>query len=158
MNPTEWNDAVAASNKRISRLERVRSTLTTNEKAAVVKETQSYREALARQHPSLSADMVKYLSEELLMSPAFLGTVMGTVRELPADRAGWDSLARSTVAKDELAQANLIRANEKLRDQLSEQVLNEMYGPTKMAMARDGSLDAHIAGIVDQMISERAGL
>jgi len=115
--------------------------------------------ALARVYGHrLDARVSERIIEGMILAPEVLCSIGGGVNELPTDAKGWDAWARETANKEPLAKLSIDASDAVLKEKIRQQALDAMRPEQRLQMARAGTLDDHIEGIVREKIETRAGV
>jgi len=94
----------------------------------------------------------------LVLVPEVLCTIGGGMDELPTTAQGWDSFARELAEREPLAKLSIDHSDAQLKETIRQETLAAMRPEERLKMARAGTLDEHLDGIVKAQIESRAGL
>jgi hypothetical protein len=149
-------DEIDRENKRQSRIATQNEGLTHSQRERLNPAKHAAEVALARAYSGrLNEGISKRIVEGLVLQPEVLCTISGGVNELPITQQGWDSFVRGLADAEPLAQMSIDSADADLKRDIGEEALDAMQPKVKMHMARMGTLDDHIAGIIKAKLTER---
>ena len=94
----------------------------------------------------------------LILSPEVLCTIGGGVNELPTTVQGWDAFMKDAAEQEPLAKLSIDHADAQLKESIRCDALDALKPERRISMARAGTLDDHLDGIVQSTIESRAGL
>ena len=104
----------------------------------------------------LNSQVAARIVEGIILKPEVLCTVGGGVNELPTTPQGWDAFAKDAANAEPLARLSIDHSDAQLRESTRRDVLEGMNPARKMAMARDGTLDAHLEQAVMERLEARS--
>jgi hypothetical protein len=107
-----------------------------------------------RLDPAVSTRIV----EGMILLPEVLCSIGGGVNELPTNAKGWDAWAKDAASKEPLAKLSIDASDASLKEELRQKTLSAMRPERRLHMARAGTLDDYIEGIVCEEIEARSGV
>ncbi|PIE14851.1 MAG: hypothetical protein CSA68_09280 [Rhodobacterales bacterium] len=151
--------AIDAEKNRQSRIDAQRVVTPPHQIKRLEEAQMNARVALARKYGHrLDARVSERIIDGMILLPEVLCTIGGGVDELPNDAKGWDRWAANAVSQEPLAQLSIDASDAALKEELRKKTLAAMRPEQRLQMARAGTLDDHIEGIVREKIEARAGV
>lgn len=96
--------------------------------------------------------------EGMVLLPEVLCSIGGGVNELPTTTKGWDAWAKVAVSMEPLAKLSIDASDASLKEELRQKALSALRPEQRLQMARAGTLDDHIEGVVREQIEARSGV
>ena len=152
-------DVIDAEKDRQSRIDAQRAVTPPHQIKRLEEAQMNARVALARKFGHrLDARVSERIIDSMILMPEVLCTIGGGVNELPIDAAGWDVWAADVVSSEPLAKLSIDASDASLKEELRQKALSELRPERRLQMARAGTLDEHIEGVVREQIETRSGV
>jgi hypothetical protein len=157
MSQQSIQNEIDLENKYLSRIATQLDGMPTHQENRLDTAKHSTHVALARVYGNrLNEHVSKRIVEGIVLNPAVLCTITGGMNELPTSQQGWDSFARELVDSEPLAKLSIDHADAELKDEIRAEAMCNMRPEDKIKMARAGTLDDHLAGIVAAKLEARS--
>lgn len=104
----------------------------------------------------LNQEVASRIVTGMVLDPACLCSVGGGVQELPNTSQGWDAYARELANKEPLAKLSIDHSDAALKETIRNEAEQRLRPEDRIAMARAGMLDDHLAAIVATELEARS--
>lgn len=152
-------DVIDAENDRQSRIDAQLAVMPPHQMQRLEAAKLNARIALARVYGHrLDTRVSERIIDGMILLPEVLCSVGGGVDELPKNAIEWDAWAKDATSKEPLAKLSIDASNAALKEEIRQNVLSAMRPETRLQMARAGTLDDHIEGVVREQIEARSGV
>lgn len=157
MSQQSIQNEIDLENKRVSRIATQIDDMPSHQRYRLDAAMHSTEIALARVYGNrLNEHVSKRIVEGIVLDPAVLCTISGGVNELPTSQQGWDAFARDLASNEPLAKLSIDHSDAELKDEIRAEAMCNMRPDDKIKMARAGTLDGHLAGIVAAKLEARS--
>ena len=144
-------------NKRESRILTQLEGLTHTQKERLNAAKHATEVALARVYgPRLNEAISKRIVAGIVLQPEVLCTISGGMNELPTTQEAWDSYARVLAEDEPLAKLSIDHSDSQLKEGIRAEAEQAIRPADRIKMARAGTLDDHLAGIVADKLDARS--
>ena len=152
-------EVIDAEKDRQSRIDAQLAVMPPNQMKRLEAAQMNARVALARVYGHrLDARVSERVIDSMVLLPEVLCTIGGGVNELPVDAKGWDAWAKNAALKEPLAKLSIDASDASLKEELRQKALSALRPEKRLQMARAGTLDSHIEGVVREEIEAHAGV
>lgn len=157
MSQQSIQNEIDLENKRLSRIATQLDGMPSHQRSRLDAAMHATEVALARVYGNrLNEHVSKRIIEGIVLDPAVLCTISGGINELPISQQGWDTFARELADSEPLAKLSVDHADAELKDEIRAEAMCNMRPDDKIKMARAGTLDDHLAGIVATKLEARS--